>query len=54
MCTIFRKLKIICYERDCEKNRNLSEKEIVNNNCLLVNLLERESVCKKKIIGELK
>jgi hypothetical protein len=31
------KLTIVCYERDivCKKNRNLLEKKIVTNNCLL-------------------
>jgi len=42
------------------KKINLLEKERVTNNCLLrdkdntINLLERENVCKKKIIDGLK
>jgi len=52
--TIFRKLTIVCYERVSEKSMNLLEKKIVTNKCLLrdkdniLNLLERESACKKK------
>jgi len=48
MCTIFRKLKIVCYEREnAQKNRNLFEKKIITDNCSLreknniLNLLER-------------
>jgi len=35
---IFRKLTIVCYEREREnaqKNRNLLEKKIITDNCLL-------------------
>jgi len=48
MCTIFRKLTVVCYEREkAQKNRNLLEKKIIIDNCLLqekyniLNLLER-------------
>jgi len=48
MCTIFRKLTIVCYEREnAQKYRNLLEKKIITDNCLLqekdniLNLLER-------------
>jgi len=47
MCTIFRKLTIVCYERECaQKKRNLLEKNITTDNYLLeekdniLNLLE--------------
>ena len=47
-------MTILYYERECAiKIRNLLEKKIVTNKCLLrdknniLNLLERESVCKK-------
>jgi hypothetical protein len=36
MRTIFRKLTIVCYERESgQKKRNLLEKKIITNNCLL-------------------
>jgi len=37
MCTIFRKLTIVYYEREsvCQKKKNLLEKAIVTINCLL-------------------
>jgi len=36
MCIIFRKLTIVCYEREsAQKSRNLSEKKIIAVNCLL-------------------
>jgi len=48
MCTIFRKFTNICYEIErAQKNRNLLEKKIITDNCLLrekdntLNLLER-------------
>jgi len=48
MCTIFRKLTIVCYGREtAQKNRNLLDKKIITDNCLLqeknniLNLLER-------------
>jgi len=48
MCIIFRKLKIVCYERgSTQKNRNLVEKKIITDNYLLreediiLNLLKR-------------
>jgi len=48
MCTIFRKLTIVCYEREgAQKNRNLLEKKIITDNNLLrekdnvLNLLKR-------------
>lgn len=57
MRTIFRKLTSVCYERDWakkKKKRNLLEKKIVTNKCLLLrekynilNLPKREIICKK-------
>ena len=50
MCTIFKNLTIICYdlwESAHKKKRNLLEKKIITDNCLLqgkyniLNLLER-------------
>ena len=36
MCTIFRKLTIVCYEGEyAKKKRNLLEKKIITNNRLL-------------------
>jgi len=34
ICTIFTKLKIVCYER-AQKNRSLLRKIVATNNCLL-------------------
>ena len=47
MFTIFRKLTIVCYDRARKKIKNLLEKKIITNNCLLrekdylLNILER-------------
>jgi len=48
MCTIFKKLTIVCYEiKSAQKNRNLLDKMIITDNYLLrekdniLNLLER-------------
>jgi len=35
MCIIYRKLTIVCYERERTKNMNLLEKNIISDNCLL-------------------
>ena len=48
MCTIFRKLTIVCYERECAKKMNLLEKMIVTNKCLLQSLKLKQMFVTKK------
>ena len=47
MCTIFRKLTIVCYEREYAKKQEFVGEKIITDNCLLrekdntLNLLKR-------------